>query len=454
MAGLCFFILTVIVLGGYLQQKPNIKGKLNNDMKKIKLFIAAILLSSIPPVIGQWQRTNFPQFSDNPPLYIFQLEKGLYASNSRSFFKSIDNGSNWYLASDVNFFNLINIVEMGNTLIAITDEKPERPDTTARVFRSTDGGQTWDSLFYSAYNSQSIVKLNSKLFMDNGGYLYCSADSGKNWTLINTSIYFTKKISKLLVSENSIYAIIMGTKQLFKSDDEGLTWTCILSLDNTWRNNFHCAAVKDSMIFVGTAGAGCLKSTNNGLSWSKINQGLPESSGFESLLFCEDFIIGEVVYNPYRAVYKIHPSDTIWSKFNDGLTISYSAWIWDFEYNRNFLFLASNSSIWRRPISELTTGAKNDLYNIVPEEFHLTCFPNPFKSFTTLSFNMKANTNINLTIFDILGRKVATLFDGRLDAGGKRFAWHPARAASGLYFARLRSQNRCETIKITLVSGN
>jgi len=67
-------------------------------MKKIKFIIAAILLSFIHPAIGQWQKTNFPQFSDNPPLHIFQLEKGLYASNSRSFFKSNDNGSNWYLA--------------------------------------------------------------------------------------------------------------------------------------------------------------------------------------------------------------------------------------------------------------------------------------------------------------------------------------------------------------------
>ena len=420
-------------------------------MKKIKYFIAIVLFSCTHTAIGQWEKTNFPQFSDNPPLYIFQLEKGLYASNSRSFFKSIDNGSNWYLASDVNFFNLTDIVEIGNTLIAITDVNPERPDTTARVFRSTDGGQTWESLFYSTYVSQSIAKLNSKLFMDNGGYLYCSADSGKNWILIDTSLYFTRKIAKVIISENSIY-VIVWSKQLFASDDEGLTWTCVLALDNTYENTIADVAVKDSTIFVGTRAAGCLKSTNKGLSWAKINHGLPERTGIENFLFCGDYIVGDVFHEPYHAIYKMHSSDATWYKFNEGLILGRSAWLWDFEYSKNFLFLTSNSTIWRRPISEFKTGITNES-TMIPEKFHLTCFPNPFSTLTTIAFNLKPGSNIDLAVFDILGRKVATLFEGRLDAGEKRFTWHPAQAASGIYFARLRSYNRCETKKITFVSG-
>jgi len=63
---------------------------------------------------------------------------------------------------------------MGNNLIAIKDVNSERPDTTARVFRSTDGG-----------------------------YLYCSADSGRKWILNDTFLYFTRKISKVIISEKS-----------------------------------------------------------------------------------------------------------------------------------------------------------------------------------------------------------------------------------------------------------
>ncbi|MBN2008227.1 T9SS type A sorting domain-containing protein [candidate division KSB1 bacterium] len=413
----------------------------------ILVFIITVSVASAFPVVSQWEKTNFPMFRNNPPRRIFQFEQGLYAANYGSLYKSTDNGLNWSWISDFGFSGFSDMEEIENTLIATAYVNKEWPDTTATVFQSIDGGQTWDSLFCSIHGGESIEKLNLKLFIDNDHALYCSPDSGNTWTKINTSGYFTGRISEVIASENSLYVRVKD-EQLFRSDDEGLTWTSVLSVDND--DHFTNVAVKNSTILVGTYRAGCLKSTNNGLSWMRVNSGLPESSGFWDIIFCEDYIIGAVSHDFYLTIYKMNCRDTIWYNFNDGLNLARTASIHDFECNDDYLFVASDSSLWRRPITELTTSVNRNEFADIPEGFGLQCFPNPFNSSTTIHFNLEFSSYIQLKIYDILGREVKTLFDGNLDSGEKYFQWNALDVSSGIYFVQLYAANQFETIKIVL----
>ena len=416
-------------------------------LTKTKITIIAVSVAIVQSVYGQWERTNFPLLKYNPSLKIYPFEMGLYANNFTSFYKSTDNGINWSLVSNFNFDGISDIVEIGNTFIATTSIGVIWPETTARVFRSTNAGQTWDSIFKGVYGAPSIERYNSKLLMNLDGFLFLSVDTGKNWTKINTSSYFTGRISEIIVSGNSIYTRIQA-EQLFRSDDEGLTWTLILS--KNLASHFFPVVVRDSTIFVGTYNAGCLKSTNKGSTWNTLNHGLPDSSGFRSLLFCGDYIIGSVSENFYQSVYKIKVNDTIWQQFNDGLNLGRTAYIHDFEYNNNYIFLASDSSIWRRPISELITSVNRKNNTSMPDAFNLQNYPNPFNSSTTISFNIKSNTNIKLVVFDILGRKVKTIYEGEIQSGNKHFNWNATALSSGVYIGQLSSHNKFETVKIIL----
>jgi photosystem II stability/assembly factor-like uncharacterized protein len=421
---------------------------MSDIVNKIKSFIVAFLLLVIQSASGQWERTNFPTSFINRPRLLFQFEKGLYVANSRSLYKSADNGLNWSLVSDFNFSGFSDMEEIGNAFIATANVNREWPDTTATVFKSIDGGQTWDSLFCSIHGGESIEKLNSKLFIDSDGDLYCSPDTGETWTKINTSNYFTGKIWDVITSENSLY-VRLKTEQLYRSVDEGLSWTQILSVD--FDDHFYHVVTKDSTIFVGTSKAGCLKSTNNGLSWNRVNSGLPESSGFLDLIFCEDFIVGAVSFDFYQTVYIMNCSDSIWYNFNYGLDLAPAVYITDFEYNSDYLFMASDIGLWRRPISELVTSVDNNDVAIIPEEFNLASFPNPFNSSTTIRFNVTSGSHIQLKIYDIWGRELKTLFDGNLDCGDQYFTWNASEAPSGIYFVRLSSDNHFETTKIILM---
>jgi len=66
-------------------------------------------------------------------------------------------------------------------------------------------------------------------------------------------------------------------------------------------------------------------------------------------------------------------------------------------------------------------------------------YPNPFNGATTISFTLTSKADIDLAVYDLLGRRVAQLYEGRLDGGSHRITWNAAEMSSGIYFYRLRA---------------
>ncbi|MCX6144008.1 MAG: T9SS type A sorting domain-containing protein, partial [Ignavibacteriales bacterium] len=58
---------------------------------------------------------------------------------------------------------------------------------------------------------------------------------------------------------------------------------------------------------------------------------------------------------------------------------------------------------------------------------------------------------VALKVFDILGRVVATLIDGRMQAGIHRIGWDAGGSPSGVYFARLQAGRFVQTIRLLLL---
>ena len=76
----------------------------------------------------------------------------------------------------------------------------------------------------------------------------------------------------------------------------------------------------------------------------------------------------------------------------------------------------------------------------VPERFAVSkAFPNPFNPTVTLSIQLVEETEVSLNVFDVLGRKVATVVNGHMPAGAHVLSWDGRNdagrsVASGLYF--------------------
>ena len=80
--------------------------------------------------------------------------------------------------------------------------------------------------------------------------------------------------------------------------------------------------------------------------------------------------------------------------------------------------------------------------SIIPESPQLSQnYPNPFNPTTTIEFSLPAETAVRVSIYDILGREIAILLDEKMAHGEHRIVFDGSHLASGVYFARLRTQN-------------
>lgn len=95
--------------------------------------------------------------------------------------------------------------------------------------------------------------------------------------------------------------------------------------------------------------------------------------------------------------------------------------------------------------------------DIIPQNFSLHVFPNPFNPATKIKFSIPAggetHRGVSLRVFDILGREVATLVENELTAGNYEISFdaNKYQLTSGVYFVRLTHGQKSLARKIMLV---
>jgi hypothetical protein len=89
-----------------------------------------------------------------------------------------------------------------------------------------------------------------------------------------------------------------------------------------------------------------------------------------------------------------------------------------------------------------TTDFEEISPNVFPSQYKLNQnFPNPFNGNTTIQYEISTISNVNLKIYDILGREVKTLVDEFQVAGPKTVSFDASGLPSGVYFYRLHAWN-------------
>jgi hypothetical protein len=81
----------------------------------------------------------------------------------------------------------------------------------------------------------------------------------------------------------------------------------------------------------------------------------------------------------------------------------------------------------------------------VAESGSVNAYPNPAGEITNISVTVNSSCRVILEIFDLNGRRIATLHDGNLAGGMHKFEWS---GSDGVYFYRLQAGKEVSTGKI------
>jgi parallel beta-helix repeat protein len=84
----------------------------------------------------------------------------------------------------------------------------------------------------------------------------------------------------------------------------------------------------------------------------------------------------------------------------------------------------------------------------LPKEFALyQNYPNPFNPATTIRFDVPKETRVEITIYDLLGRKVTTLLQDTKPAGRYAIQWNGSAYSSGVYYVKMSAAGRFSQMK-------
>ncbi|MGE5457908.1 MAG: WD40/YVTN/BNR-like repeat-containing protein, partial [Methanococcaceae archaeon] len=125
------------------------------------------------------------------------------------------------------------------------------------------------------------------------------------------------RVLSFAIRDNNIFAGTYGGIHL--STDNGLTWNAINNglPENT---SFISMAIKDNIVWAGTYGKGIFLSTNGGLNWSSANDGLPvEYAWINGLVFSRDTVFAGIYTGNYGEVYISTDYGESWGSVSNGL---------------------------------------------------------------------------------------------------------------------------------------
>ncbi len=90
--------------------------------------------------------------------------------------------------------------------------------------------------------------------------------------------------------------------------------------------------------------------------------------------------------------------------------------------------------------------------SVLPTDYTLNQnYPNPFNPTTNINYTVVSTAHVRLTVYNLLGQKVATLVDGVRPAGSYTLSWDASNLASGIYIYRLDAGEKIQSRKMMLV---
>ncbi len=386
--------------------------------------------------------TNWEYLSQGPrnDLYAIQISDTLngYAAGPGVFLVTNTGGKIWERRSAPSFYIIGSMYVIDeNDIIAVADD--------GNIYHTSDGGWSWKRV----YQDSPERGLRDVCFASNGtgiavgyeGTIIRTTNRGQTWNSIHSGVT-DWLLGCHAVDDTRAWAVGLGV--MLRTDDGGLTWrnthqsisgaTDIFFLDEQhgWVVGF---TFPPSHGFIG-------RTVDGGENWEFqyfLDQLLDKISISESGKGVAVGRDGTILYSSDLGVTwqtLNSPSNT---RLRD-LHLYSAGKLWVVGDGGSILF-ASDGIV---AVEKSTTQ--------IPANFTLhQNYPNPFNPTTSIIFSLPSPMYVKLTVYDILGRYVATLTDDYFNAGTYTEIFNAGNLPSGVYFYRLEAGGMSEVMKMLYV---
>jgi photosystem II stability/assembly factor-like uncharacterized protein len=215
----------------------------------------------------------------------------LFAGTTSGCFISLDNGQTWEPQNE----GLSSPYVQAITVSPRYDRDPTvfAGSLGGGVMRSSDGGHTWSRMeFWQAAAPVTAIALSSR-FPSDGTILAAtqyegiqrSTNAGHTWSTANFGLgdlsIMALEVSPTFDEDEMVFCA--ATDGLYRSTNGARAWRRVRGLptEAVQAIAFSPSFPEDSTIFVGTEDAGIFRSTNRGMRWQPVNDGLTDTQGDE-----------------------------------------------------------------------------------------------------------------------------------------------------------------------------
>ncbi len=275
----------------------------------------------------------------------------------------------------------------------------------AQVFKSTDNGETWQTIYTSSEKRNSGIETfaDSLLFINSGQSIRYH---------LNEGIYDTLNYGADLITRDGImFAIGNGIQ---KSTDFGETWTSILrSSDITNQRlgglKFLLYDEEKNKLYAITTRGDVYVTEDGGTHWGVNEEMYPMYIESVALGADETLYLGSMLHGVFFNNEPLDPRITVSNEIMD---------------------------------------ATHEL----PKNFNVgQNYPNPFNPSTTLPFELAQAAEVSMMLYNVFGQKVAEYNLGHKNAGSYQHQILFDRYASGIYFLRVSAGDKSQMLKLTFI---
>ncbi len=394
------------------------------------------LNSYLPGTPRYWYQTAGPVSPNVFSLFATGPDE-IYAGAIRGGFKTTNGGDSWtHMTAGLPQVRTLDFERTSNGYVYAASD--------SGVFFSTNSGATWQQCVNGLTDHEAkalVVSPQGTLFV--GTYsagAFRSTDGGANWTLITNGLP-TSAVLAFAVDSSGYLLAGLASEGLYRSTDDGISWSPAgllvpnvrsISVDRFGR--IYYVKLSPSVVY---------RSADGGASWANILQTsmIPQEMGMDAE--------GRIYAATAEGVLLSSDDGATWDDISQGIPVT-ATWSLVITSNNNVYVGTHWDGVCRR-LSPAITSVHDPVIGLPAEAALYQNYPNPFNPSTTIRFNVPSKEHVELRVFDILGREVATLVREMLAPGAYTKQWNAIGMASGVYFYRLQVGNFVETRKLILL---